>query len=403
MIITSIKFQNFFSFKDEAAMNFCVNQKVPQTNHFGSCEDGRRFNKVSAIFGANASGKTNIIIVFDFLQWFIVRSFFHSDEGFSKFIAFKTMNKKSSTFEVEFYIEDILYKFSLKIDKKRVLSEMLESRKNKRLIKLYSREYISSNNSYKFEAKNISLEDNFIEKVRSNASVISTARQYNHPELTKVRNHWADIFKKSKRPPFLEDSFLFLDFNHISEFYSENKNYFSQAKDFLKQADLGLSDIRIEPRETGKEDSRGNMEIDFYPYGIHTSKSKKFELPFPLESGGTQHLYTMLRFIFPALTKGSVCLIDEIECNLHPNILPAIVNLFTAKETNPKNAQLICTTHMPTLMSDLSKSQIFLVEKNQECESEVYRLDEVEGVRSDDNILKKYLAGSYGGVPDIDM
>ena len=58
---------------------------------------------------------------------------------------------------------------------------------------------------------------------------------------------------------------------------------------------------------------------------------------------------------------------------------------------------------MPTLMSDLSKYQIFLVEKNPECESEVYRLNDVEGVRSDDNLFKKYLAGSYGGVPDIDL
>ena len=111
----------------------------------------------------------------------------------------------------------------------------------------------------------------------------------------------------------------------------------------------------------------------------------------------------MLSFIFPALKKGSICLIDEIESNLHPNILPAVVNLFTSEETNPKGAQLICTTHMPILMADLSKYQIFLVEKNKDCESEVYRLDEVKEVRSDDNLFKKYLAGAYGGIPDIEL
>ena len=136
---------------------------------------------------------------------------------------------------------------------------------------------------------------------------------------------------------------------------------------------------------------------------MHESKNKIFGLPFFMESGGTQHLYNMLSFIFPALETGSVCLSDEIEKQLHPNILPAIFDLFISPETNPKNAQLICTTHVPTLMNDLSKYQIFLVEKNSECESDVYRLDEISGVRPDDNFLKKYLAGAYGGVPDIDM
>ena len=80
-----------------------------------------------------------------------------------------------------------------------------------------------------------------------------------------------------------------------------------------------------------------------------------------------------------------------------------MVNLFGSEETNSKGAQLIYTTHMPTLMTDLSKYQIFLVEKNKDCESEVYRLDEVQDVRNDDNLFKKYLAGAYGGIPDTEL
>ena len=84
-----------------------------------------------------------------------------------------------------------------------------------------------------------------------------------------------------------------------------------------------------------------------------------------MESGGTVNLYNTLSFIFPALKAGSPCLIDELENNLHPNIIPAIINLFIDPETNPKNAQLICTTHSNTLMNELSKHQIFVVEKTQ--------------------------------------
>ena len=286
----------------------------------------------------------------------------------------------------------MFYKLSLKINSERVLSEILESRKNKRLITLYSRRYVKSSNSYIFEAKNINLENSFIEKVRPNASVISTARQYNHPELTEIRKHWYFVFG---------NYLIFSGLNETSKFYSKNKEHFQQTKELLKSVDLGLSDIQIKAKE--KADRKGNKKLRFYPYGIHKSRGDIFQLPFLMESGGTRHLYDMLRCIFPVLEKGSVCLIDEIEDSLHPNMLPTIINLFTSEETNPKGAQLICTTHMPTIMADLSKYQIFLVEKNKECESEVYRLDEVEKVRSDDNFLKKYLAGSYGGIPDIDM
>ena len=399
MIITSISFQNFYSFKNKAKMGFLVNENAPQNNHFYKCNEGSRFSKVSSIFGANGSGKTNLMFGFEFLQWFISRSFSYSNEGFAKFEPFKTTEKKPSLFEVEFYIENVFYRLSLEITSERIVSEVLESRKDKRLITLYSRKY--NNGSYTFEAKSIDLENNFIEKVRPNASVISTARQYNHPELTKIREDWRSIYKESRRSFFFEDELALLDFSDTSKFYHQNKEYFLKTKDFLKKADLGLSDIQIETKE--KEDSRGNKKFLFYPYGVHKSNGKTFRLPFPLESGGTRHLYNMLSFIFPALTKGSVCLIDEIEDNLHPNILPAVVNLFTSEETNPNGAQLICTTHMPTLMADLSKYQIFLVEKNKDCESEIYRLDEVQDVRNDDNLFKKYLAGTYGGIPDSDL
>ncbi len=392
MIITSISFQNFYSFKNKTTMSFLVNEKAPKTSHFGLCNGGSRFSKVSSIFGANASGKTNLIIVFEFLKSFISDSFSYSSEGFENFYPFETIQNKSSFFEVEFYIERVFYKLSLEINSERVLSEILEGRKDKRLITLYSRQYIKSRDSYTFDGKKIKLENSFIEKVRPNASVVSTANQYNHPELTKVRRHWFSIFG---------NYFVSSSYNTASKFYYKNKEYFQQIKDLLKRVDLGLSDIQIEPEETA--DRRGNKKTIFRPYGIHKSKGETFPLPFSMESDGTKQLYSMLRFVFRALAKGSVCLIDEVEDSLHPNALPTIVNLFTSEETNPDGAQLICSTHMPTLMSDLSKYQIFLVEKNQECESEVCRLDEIEGVRNDDNFLKKYLAGAYGGIPDIDM
>ena len=385
MIISSLKFQNIYSFKNEAGMNFFAGER-------------EQVSKVSAVFGANASGKSNLVQVFQFLAWIVSDSFSFSMEIFDSFYPFYTSREEPSSFEVEFYIDSVFYKLSFEITSNRILSEVLESRKKKRLSTLYSRKYIEKDNSYKFESNNIDLENNFIEKVRPNASVISTARQYNNPELTKVRDAWSSIFIKSKNPFRFKDDYAVFN---ASKFYSENDEYFLKTKNFLREADLGLLDIAIDVVE--RDDIKGRKEIHFWPYGVHKSKNEKFQLPFLMESGGTIHLYEMLSFVFPALDKGSVCLIDEIETNLHPNILPSVIKLFASEETNPKGAQLICTTHMPTLMGELCKNQIFLVEKNEECESEIYRLDEVKGVRNDDNFFKKYLAGAYGGIPDVDM
>ena len=395
MVILSIKFKNFYSFKEESKMDFIVNNNAPATNHLHPYQNGH-YSKISSIFGANASGKSNVIRAFEFLREFISESFSYSPKGFSGFYPFKTTKGEPAHFEVEFCIENIFYKLILEINSERVLSETLQSRRDTRLTTLYSRKYI--NNEYQFSGKNIDLEDSFIEKVRPNASIISTAKQYNHLELSKIKEAWFNMYIIIK--PF-DDLGFFEPMFSTSEFYSKNKKYFSQTKNFLKKADLGLLDIELEQKE--RNSLRKGKETLHFPYGVHKNKNKKFKLSFPMESGGTWHLYDMLRFIFPALEEGSVCLIDEIEANLHPNILPVIFDLFADKDTNPKGAQLICTTHMSTLMKDLSKYQIFLVEKNKDCESEVYRLDDVDGVRNDDNLIKKYLAGAYGGVPDVDI
>ena len=398
MIIRSINFQNFHSFKKKGKMDFSVNQNAPPVYDFASFDEKKpddRFSKISAIYGPNGSGKTNVILAVEFLQYFIAHSFSYSGEGF-RYLPFQTSKKNEpSVFEVDFYIEGTFYQLHFKINQQRVLSEVLKNQINNRWIELYSREY--KNNSFS-SAKNMNLESNFIEKVRSNASIISTARQYNHPELTKIRDHWATIFIKSRK---FENEFDFFKLDSVSKFYHENKEHFLQAKEFLQKADLGLSDIEIESTES--KDSRWNFSTHFSTYGVHKNQGKEFRLPFGLESGGTEYLYRILSFVIPALKTGTVCLIDEIETSLHTDILSSIIDLFVSPESNPKKAQLIFTTHLPTLMNDLSKHQIFLVEKNLECESEVYRLDQIEGIRNDDDLQKKYLAGAYGGVPDTEL
>ncbi len=136
---------------------------------------------------------------------------------------------------------------------------------------------------------------------------------------------------------------------------------------------------------------------------LHSSNSGDFDLPIHEESNGTQKSYSILsEDVLPILRTGGVVVIDEFEEGLHPYVAKKIISLFESKKNNPNNAQLILSTHQHLLLNDRTKTQIFITEKNHvTLESEIYRLDDVEDVRNDENYFHKYMAGAYGGTPNI--
>ena len=104
--------------------------------------------------------------------------------------------------------------------------------------------------------------------------------------------------------------------------------------------------------------------------------------------------------IILAISNGDIIFCDEIENGIHPFIIEKLISLFADKTINKNNAQIIFSTHQPYLLSELTKTQIFFTEK-EDLQTEIYRLDDVEGVRNDDNFYTKYLNGVYGGVPEV--
>ena len=394
-MIKSIMFNNFTSFSGEGKIDFSVNEHAPKTHAFKKCGDDR-LSKISTILGANGSGKSNALKVISYLKRFIANSFFLKPKHPSC-NPYRLQKNKPSYFEVEFYIEQKLYKFCLKINIERVLLESLDYRPEQRMRNLYLREYNPTTNSYTFKvADELKLKKDFINMVRPNASVVSTAMQFNNERLSQIKKYWNDmnlLFYRSYDP--------IREMLDTSHFYFKNKTYFDEAKDYIKEMDLGLSDIQIEEVKGIVVEPNSKEKILYTTSGKHQHKGKPFMLSFIEESQGTQQVYALLTLILPSLKKGTPCVIDELESSLHPDMLPFICNLFIQPKSNPYGSQLICTTHAPIIFRLLSKYQVFLTEKNKDCESEIYRLDEVEGIRPEDDLAKNYLAGAYGGVPDF--
>jgi AAA15 family ATPase/GTPase len=166
----------------------------------------------------------------------------------------------------------------------------------------------------------------------------------------------------------------------------------------LKEFDLGLSDVQIEQVERLGND--GQPEVMYLPFGLHQNVEGGFSLPFLEESNGTQSAFVVLEKVLQVLVYGGMAVIDELDNDLHPHLIPKILDWFRFEHTNPHQAQLLFTCHTPEVLNRLQKHQVYLCEKQQHC-STAWRLDAVVGLRADDNLYAKYMAGALGAVPAV--
>jgi hypothetical protein len=182
----------------------------------------------------------------------------------------------------------------------------------------------------------------------------------------------------------------------VLDFYSEsdNEKIKKEAEKLLSQFDLGLNSFNIKKEKKEKGFSL-NVKV------AHSFSGRTEFLPMEYESSGTKQLFILLKSILVALSNGGIVVLDEFDVNLHPEIVSTLFDLFVQPDTNPKNAQLLFSTHSHRILNSLDKYQIILIEKNSEGKSEAWRLDDVTGVRADDNYYSKYIAGAYGAIPKL--
>jgi hypothetical protein len=391
-MIRKFSFKNFYSFKDEANISFEVNKKAPNTDAYVDNGQDPNLTKILTVIGPNASGKTNLLKVLPFLKSFIVDSFSYKIEEKMPFKSFAFDNNKNpSEFLVEFEIEKNIYQYKLILNSNKVLNETLKIKNNNRFTTLFKRNWNQQTKEYELDFKKYDLPVNFSGLLRENASIISTAYQIKHKLSSKIINYWKNIQINNELSPF-----------EASEFLYKNNLIKKKVDELLIKFDLGLSTIDVLKKEVKNKDNK--TELFYFPIGVHNNladKNSPFYLSFFDESNGTQHLFLILYQILKTLDVGGVIILDELESDLHPFMIPEIVNLFISPIYNTKNAQLLFSTHQPQILNSLDKYQIILCEKDENGCSENWRLDEIDGVRSDDNYYTKYMSGAYGAIPRV--
>lgn len=425
-ILKSISATNFGPFN--GTIEFDMETSVPKgqiiDNHTFVAGDNQQFNKIAYIYGANGSGKSNFCKIILQIQRAIMLSPIRASNNPQlldmlplkdelavqrNYFKFDVSGKgRVTSYSIQVLIDDVLYTYSFSIaENNDVVSEKLMKKKRRT-------ETILERTSPKFESITLkselkSFHDN-VHVVKDNALCLSMASFLNNKLATTIVATITNIQ--------VVNMAAMRGLSNLSEetFSAEKKEEYLRI---LKSADPTLEDIQVEFNEKKVEkhslDSddlenravvlksvRVDVKSTHSIYDNHKAVSQS-ELPFlQIESNGTIKLLDILPTIFDALSTGNILIVDEIENGLHPTVVKKMIELFYNPETNPHNAQLICTTHNILLINEaVQRDEVWLMDKNECGESSMKHISDIPGLRSYDKLGQKMIEGAFGAMPNI--
>ena len=368
--------------------------------------------KSAAIYGANASGKSNLAKALSFMKWFMVNSSKETqsiDEiNVEPFRLSTETEGEPSYFELAFLMNGQKYRYGFEVTQERVISEWLFYVPSVRETNLFERQLDSIKSSKVYNA------DGVQQRTRSNALFLSVSAQFN-VEIAERILEW--ITDKLNIISGLHDG-AYLNYKVRCFINDQNK---ADIVQLIKKLDLGISEIQVEQEDFttdllpdempdelkklivkagGQATSIGIPHRKFDADGNHKS-IEEFDLE-SHESEGTKKVFALAGPLITALKEGEILIIDEFDARLHPLISLAIVRLFNSKEANPNNAQLIFMTHDTNLLSNkiFRRDQIWFTEKNRYSATDLYSLAEYK-IRNDASFESDYIKGRYGAIPYI--
>lgn len=397
-MILEFTIKNILSFKERVTLNMLANSQNTLEDNYVIIND-KRILKSLAIYGSNASGKSNLFKalysvikvikqsnnrdVFDYIN---ITPFKLDDEGLNS----------PSEFEIKLLINDIKYLYGFTLDKEKIHKEYLYYYPNGRETKIFER---TNTNLYSFNKKDEKFLKDIEKKTTKNKFFLSTATNWNYE---KTYNVYDFLTKKIKVFTSLEE----LRLCAFEMYYKNNDKLKDFTLDFFKNTDFNIEDYTI-----SKVEFPDDIQVlypdflyrkDTYKVFFKHKNSNKL-LSFEEESLGTQVSFSLIPFIMDSLNNNNVLVIDELDKSLHPLLAIYIVSLYNDTDINKSTAQLIFNTHDTNLLdlNMLRRDQIWFTEKNVETGvTDLYALSDFS-VRKQENIEKGYLLGRYGAVPFI--
>lgn len=419
-MLIQFTFSNYRSFKDEATLDLSAT-KTTEYNDRVVTVGKERILRAAGIFGANASGKSNVYEAFDFMTHYVISSIRFNDNdrknGDEKdeysmspipFLFDDESAGKETSFEVYFTIlndtSEKVYNYGFCVDQNGVTEEWLnrKSKTQKEFKPIFYRE----NEEYEFHGFT-KLDERMLRKAISNKVLISSLGAQLNIDKCKLVRDW---FYNNECADYA-DLFTAYKMSHTYPTgFDESEEVQNEVISFLSTFDKHIKGFEIEEilSEEDKENSRKRLFI--------STKHKKLNsdgfgmIPLEWESAGTLKMFSLYPYIQNILKKGGVFFVDELNARLHPLLVRNIILTFLNPKVNTNNAQIIFTSHDTWQLSNqlLRRDEIWFASKNKDGVSSLYSLADFKDedgakIRKDENYEKNYLSGKYGAIPELSV
>jgi hypothetical protein len=411
-MLIQFRVENHRSLRDEQVLSLAA-------ANLGGSEDprllrppelGEALLPAVALYGANASGKSNVLNALAFMREAVLRShrFWEPEAGVpQESFALSSKAQEPSLYEVDFLVSGVRFRYGFVLSATRIEEEWLHAWPHGRKQVWFERE----GDRFDF-GKHLHGENETIRGLtRVNSLFLSAAAQNNHAALLPLFGWFQaahlelrrTLGPEPSRAAFLGD----LVAGHLSLFKEDKKARQREREaivHLLRSADLGILDMKVEvprPSLSGRFDPPRRVEILLR----HQAEAgHEVWLPLEWESAGTVTLLGLATRLVRLLRRGGLLCVDELEASLHPALGLELLRLFQDPRHNPKGAQLLFTTHDTNLLGNvlgeppLRRDQIWFTEKDRAGATHLYPLTDFRP-RKEENLERGYLQGRYGAIP----
>lgn len=400
-MLLRFKLKNYKSFAHETIIDLTATNIKEHMNSLIE-KNGIKILPISAIFGANASGKSNLFLAFESMYVDVINKY-EKNENHSlikPYIFNQSLEKNPTEYEISINIEDKEYRYGFVRNQVRVYEEWLFANK-------FSKNTKAKEKMIFYRKGKKLLTEKLNQKENKELAYLNSMIDENELLITAIgrrkRSEYANIYewflRTSQVQDFSNDNDEVISTEVAAEFLYNNGGCLADVVDLLKKFDNSIADLKIIP----EKDSELNEVYVVYSYHLD-NKGKEIKIPFESESSGTKKMFALATWLFYSLKIGMVLWIDELDAKLHPLILRYIIKLYSDREFNTGNGQLVFSSHNLVCLdsSDLRRDEIWFVEKNNQV-STIYSLydfkDDEVPIRSDLSFGKHYLAGRFGAIP----
>lgn len=418
-MLIDFRFENFRSFRKQQTLSLAAYERLTDGLISHSVDSGRkdipRLLKAAAIYGANASGKSNLIKALQFMRAKVVNERLVSSCGWSEqpFRLSADAPDLPTKFEVSLLLGSVRYQYGFSALHEKITEEYLLAYVNPVPQTWFERHFEASQGLYfyKYSPSFRGIKSTWEKATAPEALYLTTAVSLNCEQLKPIFQ-WFE-----KRFVVINELSPLNEFFTITRILGTHDS--SDIDALLRASDLGLSGTEIIPKQVPgktitfdtKNETSKVKDVVLNKYDVffkHQRDGKDYRLPFEEESFGSQKLYKLAGPILDMLDKDITLAIDEMDASLHPMLLEQIIRLFISREKHG-TSQLIFTTHCDALLENstipnssveplLRRDQVWFIEKNAQLESDLISLQEYKP-RKNESIRDGYRRGRYGAIP----